>query len=333
MENMQWKRLAIERGLLKTWARRGRGRLHAKSLGLLCTILKATLRLAGLRSWGERNARKPIVRALRFTYETLPEAFCGFKILHLSDIHVDGLPGLAENIGDSLRGLAVDLCVLTGDYRFAVDGPCDRIYPNMATILNSIDARLGIVGVLGNHDVAEEVSALERLGVKMLVNDALELRQGADKAWIIGLDDPHYYGCDDLPGALRAVPAEAFKILLVHTPEIIEEAAFYGIDLYLCGHTHGGQICLPWIGPLIVNANCPRQFTQGVWRYRQMQGYTSAGVGTSGVPVRFFCPPELALIELRCSRHRDCTIPVAAARSSNREEVRQLSALAAPGQL
>jgi hypothetical protein len=103
----------------------------------------------------------------------------------------------------------------------------------------------------------------------------------------------------------------------VHTPEIIEAAALYGIDLYLCGHTHGGQICLPWIGPIIVNANCPRRFTQGVWRYKQVQGYTSAGVGTSGVPVRFFCPPEIALIELRCTRHQDCTAPVETALASS----------------
>jgi predicted MPP superfamily phosphohydrolase len=328
MEDMHWKRLAIERGLLKTWARRGRGRLHAESLDLLCTMLKGALRLAGLRALGERNARKPIVRAIRFTYDALPEGFCGFKILHLSDIHADGLAGLSESISAGLQGLEADLCVLTGDYRFEVNGPCDRIYPPMEKILSSINARLGIVGILGNHDAAEEASALERLGVKMLVNDALELCQGRDKIWIIGVDDPHYYGCDDLPGAMHAVPPDAFKILLVHTPEIIEEASFYGIDLYLCGHTHGGQICLPWIGPIIVNANCPRKFTQGVWRYKHMQGYTSAGVGTSGVPVRFFCPPELALIELRCSRHQDCqTILMETPWSVIREEVGRLSAL------
>ena len=310
---MHWKRLAIERGLLKTWRRRGRGRLHDDGLDFLCAMLKGALQMVWLRRLGERNARKPIVRDIRLTYSTLPEGFCGFKILHLSDIHVDGLPGLAEGISARLHGLAADLCVLTGEYRFAVSGPCDNVYPNMEKILGSINARLGVVGILGNHDVSAEVVELERLGVKMLVNDAMELRQGQDKAWVIGVDDPHYYGCDDLPGAMRAVPPEAFKILLVHTPEIVEAAAVYGVDLYLCGHTHGGQICLPWIGPIIVNANCPRRFTQGIWRYKQVQGYTNAGVGTSGVPVRFFCPPEIALIELRCARHQDCTSRVGTA--------------------
>jgi hypothetical protein len=96
----------------------------------------------------------------------------------------------------------------------------------------------------------------------------------------------------------------------VHTPELVDEAAAAGVDLYLCGHTHGGQICLPWIGPIIVNANCPRRYARGLWRHRHMQGYTSPGVGTSGVPVRFFCPPEIGVIELRCSRHRNCPSPV-----------------------
>jgi predicted MPP superfamily phosphohydrolase len=99
------------------------------------------------------------------------------------------------------------------------------------------------------------------------------------------------------------VPSDAFKVLLVHTPEIFREAQECGIDLYLCGHTHGGQICLPLIGPVISHANCPREYTRGVWKYRNLQGYTSTGVGTSGVPVRFLCPPEIGLIELYCTRH------------------------------
>jgi len=160
-----------------------------------------------------------------------------------------------------------------------------------------------VIGILGNHDVYEEVPALEGLGVKMLINQALELRSGEESIWIIGVDDPHFYGCDDLPAALKDVPPEALKILLVHTPELIKEAEESGVDLYLCGHTHGGQICLPFLGPLIINANCPRAYARGLWTYKTLRGYTSPGVGTSGVPVRFFCPPEIGLLELRCVRH------------------------------
>jgi len=261
------------------------------------------LQLTGLRRRGELNALSPIVREIVLQYDNLPESFCGFRILHLTDLHIDGLAGLAEAISERLSELEVDICVMTGDYRYDTHGPCHGVYPPMERMFKSVNARLGMIGILGNHDVSEEVPALEQLGVKMLINNALELRSGQESVWIIGLDDPHYYGCDDLPAALKGVPSGAFKILLVHTPELIKEAEASGVDLYLCGHTHGGQICLPFVGPIIINANCSRAYARGVWKYKTLQGYTSPGVGTSGVPVRFFCPPEIGLLELRCARH------------------------------
>jgi uncharacterized protein len=297
------KRQLIERGLLTSWGRRGRSSGRGDNHRALYGLLRIALQLTGLRRRGELNALSPVIHDILLTYDNLPESFCGFKILHLTDLHADGLSGLADAIGERLSGLEVDLCVMTGDYRYETHGPCHGVYPPMERILKSVKARLGVVGVLGNHDASEEVPALEQLGVRMLMNQALELRCSQESAWIIGVDDPHYYGCDDLPAALRGVPSEAFKILLVHTPEIIRQAEEYGVDLYLCGHTHGGQICLPFIGPLITNASCPRAYARGVWKHKNLQGYTSPGVGTSGVPVRFFCPPEIGLIELRCAHH------------------------------
>jgi uncharacterized protein len=298
------KRQLIERGLLKTWSNRGRGTMRAEKHRVRCALLRAALWATGLRARGEQNALNPVIRRIALGFDHLPESFCGFKILHLTDLHADGLTGLADAICKRIQGLEVDLCVMTGDYRFDVRGPCHNIYPPMERILRSVNARQGVVGVLGNHDVSEEIPAFDCLGMRMLINQALELRRGHDSVWVIGLDDPHYYGCDDLPGTLKGLPLEAFKILLVHTPELIEEAEASGVDLYLCGHTHGGQICLPFIGPIVFNANCPRAYARGVWQYKNLQGYTCPGVGTSGVPVRFFCPPEIGLLELRCARHQ-----------------------------
>jgi uncharacterized protein len=234
-----------------------------------------------------------------FSFETLPEAFDGFTILHLTDLHADGFPGFAENLHHILRSLDVDLCVLTGDYRYDVKGPCQNVYVQMEHILSAVNARHGVVGVLGNHDWYEMVPELEKLGVKMLINASLAIDQEAHRIWFLGVDDPHYYGCHDLPGAIDGVPEDDFKILLAHTPELFAEAAAHNIHLYLCGHTHGGQVCLPLFGPLITNANCPRAYVRGHWRHESVLGYTSTGVGASGVPVRFFCPPEIPLITLQ----------------------------------
>jgi predicted MPP superfamily phosphohydrolase len=301
MENLQLKRKAIELGHLESWLTRGRGTFHFENLRVFSFTVRNALRLTGLLARGERNARKIVIRNIRFEFADLPEEFDGFRILHLSDIHADGLDGLAESIASKVEKIEADLCVMTGDYRFEIYGPCHDVYHNLKKILPCIKSRLGIIGILGNHDFAEEVEGLQSLGVNMLVNQSLELRKGNARLCVIGLDDPHYYGCDDLPGAMQGVHKDAFKILLVHTPEMIREAAEHKINLYLCGHTHGGQICLPLIGPLLVNANCPRKYIRGMWRYKCVQGYTSAGVGSSCVPVRFFCPPEIGVIELRRS--------------------------------
>lgn len=299
MQNLKLKRRSLELSHLEAHLTQGRGSFHFENLEGFRIVVREVLRLSGLLPRGEQNALRPIVRELSFAFADLPPAFDGFRILHLSDIHADGLAGLADVICDQVRALPADLCVMTGDYRFEIHGPCHNVYHAMERILAAISARHGIVGILGNHDFAEEADAFREMGVTMLINESLEVREGEDRLWLVGLDDPHFYGCDDLPGALRGVPADEFKILLVHTPEMLDEAATASIRLYLCGHTHGGQICLPWFGPLIVNANCPRRYTRGVWQYREMQGYTNAGVGSSGVAARFNCPPEIAMITLR----------------------------------
>ena len=229
----------------------------------------------------------------------LPAAWDGFRILQLSDIHAGAFPALGAKVAENIRDLKVDACVLTGDYFFARRTPTTEVYAAMEGILGAVDARHGVVGVLGHHDTIETVDLLESLGVKMLLNDVWEIENNGASLCFVGLDDPHYYGCDDLPGAVKKATADAPKILLVHSPELAQGAAEHGIDLYLCGHTHAGQVCLPGIGPLVLNANCPHRYKKGLWQNGAMVGYTSRGVGTSGVAVRFNCPPEITVFELR----------------------------------
>lgn len=259
--------------------------------------MKTALRLAGLYRRGRANALRPVIRELRLEFPNLPCSLDGFRLLHLSDFHINGVDGLAEVLAESLAPLAVDLCVLTGDYRFDIGGPCDEVYRRMRHILSAVQSRYGVFGILGNHDCADIAIELETMGVQMLINEGAPVGP-SDPLWVVGVDDPHFFGCDDLRQAARDVPKDGFKLLLTHTPEMFGEAAAAGIDLYLSGHTHAGQIRLPGIGALLQMADCPRRYAFGYWRYQDMQGYTTAGVGCSMLPVRFGCPPEIVVIHL-----------------------------------
>lgn len=276
----------------------GRGDYILRHDRLVGPVLRTALQAVGLYRRGCRNAVRPVVRHTTVRIPQLPSSFSHFRILHMSDFHIDGVQGLAEVIAETVSRHPVDACVLTGDYRFETGGEYDLVLPRMRMALSRVQSHYGIIGILGNHDCADLAVDLSKIGVRMLINDAIELRKGVDSIWIAGVDDPHYYGCDDLGRALEGVPDGSTRILLAHSPEIYEEAASAGIQLYLCGHTHGGQICLPWLGPFVLNAKCPREYTCGAWHHRSLQGYTSAGVGCSMLPVRYNCPPEITVLEL-----------------------------------
>jgi predicted MPP superfamily phosphohydrolase len=294
-------RRAAERLGRKGGTVRGRGGFMLRVEPVVLPLVRAALRAAGLYERGAANALRPEVRHLRFELPRLPARFDGFRILHLSDLHIDGQEAMAAIVAELASGIPADLCVLTGDYRFEVDGPTDEVCRRMRTILRAIRARYGVLAILGNHDEADMALELAGLGVRMLIDEAVEIGSGF---WIAGVDDAHEYGCEDLSGPLAPVPADAFKLLLAHTPELYAQAAEAGVDLYLCGHTHAGQVCLPGIGPLVLNAACPRTYARGRWRHGGTQGYTSAGIGCSLLPVRYHCPPEIGVIELACGGPR-----------------------------
>ena len=298
VSDLEWRlapRRAAERLHHKGRMEHGRGDFMARHRNLVRPLVQGALLATGLYGRGLANALRPVVRHVRFEFPNLPAEANGLRLLHLSDLHIDGQEGLAAAVARIVSGLPVDLCVMTGDYRFDVEGPCDRVYAGMRTILRAVRARLGVLAILGNHDEANMAQELAEMGARMLINEAVKIAGGF---WVIGVDDAHYYGCDDLSTPLAAVPGGAFKLLLAHTPELYAEAAEAAIDLYLCGHTHAGQVRLPHWGPLTINATCPKAYTQGRWRHGGTAGYTSAGVGCSLLPVRYNCPPEIAVIEL-----------------------------------
>jgi predicted MPP superfamily phosphohydrolase len=265
-------------------------------------VLTLLLRCLGLYQTGRRNAVTPILKTIQLNFPDLPTAFHGFRLLHLTDFHIDGVDGLAQSVAALLHDVPVDLCVLTGDYRYDDRGPCQEVYPRMRQLLAAIQSRLGIFGILGNHDAGEIAFQLEDMGVRMLVNESAEIRLAGESLWLVGVDDNFDYQCHDLPLALKHVPPGAFKVLLAHAPELFAEADSSGIQLCLSGHTHAGQIRLPGIGAVKHNARCPKSYAWGVWAHGRLQGHTSCGLGCSTVPARFNCPPEAVILELRRSK-------------------------------
>lgn len=270
----------------------GRGRMQAVA-DAVGTFLKYT----GFREQGKRNCLDYRLERNDVYLKNLPAIFNGYTILHLSDLHADALIDEGVGIMRIVESVPCDIAVLTGD--FAFDDICRDYKPCLKAlnpIIASISAQDGIFGVLGNHDLIEMLPELGGMGVQMLLNDLTYLRRGTAEIVLAGVDDPHFYKCHDIQSALSEVTPEQFIILMSHSPEIALEASNCGVDFYLCGHTHGGQICLPGGVPMFVNlppAN--RNYAAGSWKCGDMQGYTSRGTGFSLSAARFFCPPEITL--------------------------------------
>ena len=256
------------------------------------------LKLVGLHWVGKKQAENFVLKQVELRFAQLPAAFDGFRLLHLTDLHLDTLPGMEDRVVELIGGLPCDACVWTGDYRRDTHGEYRHVLPGLAKIAQSIRAKEGIYSTLGNHDTWQMAEPLSQMGLRVLINESVEWERGGEKILVTGVDDPHYYYSMSASKALHT-PKEGFKIALIHTPELYEEAAQQGYHLYLCGHTHGGQICLPNGRPLIKHLHRGGEYAQGLWHYRQMTGYTSTGCGVSGIPVRFFSQGEITLFTLR----------------------------------
>jgi len=255
--------------------------------------MRLALRITGLYGRGRRNLADIRIRRNSVRIPGLPQPFSGFTLLHLTDLHLDMHPPVVNRLIEQLREIEYDLCVVTGDFRARTYGG----YAETLRIMERVRTQLAgsVYGVLGNHDFIEMVPALEALDIRMLLNESVAVKRDGSVIYLAGIDDPHYYRMDNLEKAASDIPANAVSILLSHSPEVYRHAAHAGFDLMLCGHTHGGQICLPGGIPLTYNIGCPRRLGHGAWRHHELQGYTSAGAGACVVEARFNCPPEITL--------------------------------------
>lgn len=229
----------------------------------------------------------------------LHPALEGFKIVQLSDLHF--LPhtplSLIRRAIACAKALQPDLIVLTGDY---VTHEAETIF-GMTDVLGELDARYGVFAILGNHDVRTGKrmisTALEGTGITVLQNEGILFDVGHSQLMLAGVDDC-IWGQPDLATALTHQPAAALTVLLAHEPDVVDKFSAAGrIDLQLSGHTHGGQIRLPWLGTPVL-PKLGEKYVHGLHRINDTWLYTNRGIGMVGMPVRFSCPPEVTELVL-----------------------------------
>jgi uncharacterized protein len=286
------KEALVEARHSRSWLRQLTSPNHVLNLAV-----PFALRMTGTMRRGQRNARAIQVTKHEICLANLPTAFDGFTILHLTDLHADISETVMAALPQVIAQLDYDVCVFTGDFRGKVYGPHARSEELIVALMSAV--RQPAFGVLGNHDTALMIKGLERAGISMLMNENVPLVRGIDRIWIAGVDDPHHYRMDDLAAALHCIPGDDVVILLSHSTDGYDRAADGEIELMLCGHTHGGQICLPGGVPVMTSSRQPRRLATGPWRMGAMAGYTSRGIGTSAVEARFNCAPEVVLHTLR----------------------------------
>lgn len=257
------------------------------------------LKATGLFARGMANARRVHLNELEVALPELPPALDGFSILHVSDLHIGGVEGTREAVVAAVSGVSADLCVFTGDYRAGFDGGLTATCDTIRDIISAVDIRDGVFATLGNHDTYAMVEPFEALGLRVLGNESVAIDRRGVAFTITGIDDTFSFHTQAAYDALYR-PQSGFRILLSHSAESAPQAAESGFHLFLCGHTHGGQICLPGGIPIITRMRKNRKFARaGLWQCGAMTGFTNSGAGVSILPVRFNTRSEICLMTLR----------------------------------
>lgn len=250
----------------------------------------------------------------------LPAAWDGLTIVQLSDFHYDPhltVPPIRKAIEITNR-LRPDLIVLTGD--FVTIPPLTMLFHNKkrsarvaepcAALFAQLSAPLGTFAVLGNHDADSDpefiVECLQANRIQVMRNSSVPLERQGKRLWLAGVDDV-LRGNPDLDLTMKGIPSDEAVVALVHEPDYAHRVAEHPVDLQLSGHTHGGQIVLPLVGPPYLPP-LGRLYVKGLYKLDSLALYTNVGLGTIRLPFRLNCPPEVTLIKLRAASNRK-TLP------------------------
>lgn len=231
--------------------------------------------------------------------KNLPPALEGFTIVQLTDMHLRPYTQLEhiERAVEKTNALKPDLIVLTGDYVWHDEEDILDLAPALARL----NARHGIFAVMGNHDIKTDPLLIEETfrkhGIPVLRNQGLDIQQGSGVMHLAGIDDG-WLGQPDIKTTLDGLRGDKPVVLLAHEPDMLDwYADDERISLQLSGHTHGGQVQLkpgkPFIRPYL-----GRKYVQGLYRVNESWVYTSRGIGSTGLPIRRNCAPEITHVTL-----------------------------------
>jgi len=262
------------------------------------------------------NSRSLELAEMKVHLKRLPPAFEGLKVGQITDIHAGPLvpAELIKNGVDLIMAKQPDLIVLTGDFVSGATkilwtsygGFKQRHYDYCMEELGRLKAPLGVFAVLGNHDfwsgqevVKKIIRGLEYIGIKVLRNEVIPVKRGGQQLYIVGVDD-YWENSYNLSEALSGIPEDSCRVLLSHNPDVNEDIENQGkrIDFVISGHTHGGQVVLPFSGALYIPSPFGQKYRTGLVRDGERQTYISRGLGLFFVPIRINCPPDVTVLTL-----------------------------------
>ncbi len=263
--------------------------------------LGAHLVALALAVWGVFVRRRWVMtRQLELVIPGLPQEFDGYRVAQLSDLHIGGLtPGRWGHAWAARSNAAApNLVVVTGD--MVSSGV--NFHAVIADVIGSLRADDGVFVSMGNHDYFGDgeplITLLRSKGCIVLRNEGTTVSRGEASMFVAGVDDT-WTRRDDLNLAMADRVPGAFTLLLAHDPGLFPAAVKHGIQLVLSGHTHGGQVALPFFPKLLTLGKLAHRFHLGIYRYGDSTLYVHPGLGTTGPPIRLGVAPEVAILTLR----------------------------------
>jgi predicted MPP superfamily phosphohydrolase len=266
------------------------------------------LALQAIRAMGHSEFGEPngfAVETVPLKLKRLPRAFSGFRVAQISDIHMGGWMNLKrlQRVADLITAQKPDALTITGDFLKgrSFTQASEQWISDLVKVLSPLGESIPCFAVLGNHDYWTNPDAvramLRRCGITDLTNAVFALTRDGEKLYFCGVDDVRH-GDVRLNDVIAQLEENSAAILLVHEPDFADTSAATGkFDLQISGHTHGGQVVIPYFGPPVLPES-GRKYPGGLYKVGDMFQYTNRGVGTDTVAIRINCPPEITLFVL-----------------------------------